>query len=452
MSFAKTWDDVAAIVEIATQIQGEYGIGLWETVNAVKAMQQGNEGLAATYARAVAQYDEVQAAMLLMGKGLMTFSVQSLQFSDALAQAAGGLQNLQQLQGVYFENFYTEAERMAAATAMAQQDIDNFNRTLGLTGDAAIDTRSELRSYIESLDLNTEAGRAAYVAALKLAQAILTLDPAAKDAADAIEDVGDNLEELARQLAQIMTPVRDIIAEFNGDPAIAGLATTLNDIIEQFKEVWRSAEAAGAGEKELAEIRAAAAIKMGEAIVAAVNAAPDVESWLELGRAIDANKDALAQYLLTMGYTQEQLNQYWDYLVEKFKEAGRALQDSLQSALQAAIDKTVELKIAWQQFQLDIQTKIAALTGGTNAQGIYDTGVQMYNTYAENWAQMSLESQLAAVQQMIGMVDAWVSAATAEVQAALQAQIDAINAAADAQIEAANAAADAQIEAVNAAA
>jgi DNA repair exonuclease SbcCD ATPase subunit len=65
---------------------------------------------------------------------------------------------------------------------------------------------------------------------------------------------------------------------------------------------------------------------------------------------------------------------------------------------------------------------------------------------------MSLESQLAAVQQMIGMVDAWVSAATAEVRAALQAQIDAINAAADAQIEAANAAADAQIEAVNAAA
>lgn len=100
--------------------------------------------------------------------------------ADALAELMGGMDALRSATQRYYEEFYTETERLAISQRDAASAVIAWNATLtdadlalaGIT-DGTIDTRDEFRRYVESLDLNTEAGQRATATALELQESFL---------------------------------------------------------------------------------------------------------------------------------------------------------------------------------------------------------------------------------------------------------------------------------------
>ena len=104
-------------------------------------------------------------------------------------------------QASYYQNFFSEEERFETALNSAQTELDLFNSSIGLTGEAALDTKTELRDYIEALDLTTVAGRKALESALGLQGALLFVASAADTAAQAAEKSAAASIEAAEKLA-----------------------------------------------------------------------------------------------------------------------------------------------------------------------------------------------------------------------------------------------------------
>ena len=124
-----------------------------------------------------------------------------------LATLAGGVDQLANAQAFYYQNILSETDRLRIQFGDVEEKIVSFNDALGLTGDAAIDTRKELKDYVDSLDLQTEAGRQAYVQALQLAPSITTLGQIftqlGGDASAASIDLASFIQELDKISASV---------------------------------------------------------------------------------------------------------------------------------------------------------------------------------------------------------------------------------------------------------
>jgi hypothetical protein len=143
---------------------------------------------------------------------------------DAANEAKIGTQGLMQLQGAYYQNFFTEEERALKQKEASLEAIARWNTEQGQAG---IDTSAELRAYVESLDLTTEAGQAAYVEAMKIVGAFISLDDALDKLGDTIPDVIDAFEaqrQSLRDLANQLDPT-DPLSQGQRDDALAALRT-----------------------------------------------------------------------------------------------------------------------------------------------------------------------------------------------------------------------------------
>lgn len=122
--------------------------------------------------------------------------------AEALIAVMGGMENMATVTGFYYQNFFTEQERAAKLVEQYTGVIGEFNTEFG----AAVAGKADLRAFVESLDLTTEAGRNAYAAAMQLApalvgleQAVATLDAAAEAAAPAVEAISQAMLTLQSQ-------------------------------------------------------------------------------------------------------------------------------------------------------------------------------------------------------------------------------------------------------------
>lgn len=122
----------------------------------------------------------------LSALGLKISQSWDLALRDAalLTDALGGTDAALKQLAFYVENFADPAELTAAALKQSQAALDAWNAKLGLSGDAAIDSKDEFEQYIKSLDLTTAAGREAAASAFQHMQAILAVDKAQKEAAE----------------------------------------------------------------------------------------------------------------------------------------------------------------------------------------------------------------------------------------------------------------------------
>lgn len=110
--------------------------------------------------------------------------------SDAfynLAEAAGGIDKLDQQLGEYFTNFYSKAEQ----TEMGLSQIGETLADVGINTVPA--TREAFRDLVDGLNLTTEAGRDQYAALMGVAGAFAQLVPAADEAADAISEAAQKI-------------------------------------------------------------------------------------------------------------------------------------------------------------------------------------------------------------------------------------------------------------------
>jgi hypothetical protein len=115
--------------------------------------------------------------------------------SDALVQAAGGLEEFQKQFEAFYDKFYTDAEKqLRLATRLTATLQELFpDETIQMMGKA----RDNYRKVIEALDMSTLAGQAQYSMLIELASAADTyysgLEDAAKAAVDAAKAAMDTL-------------------------------------------------------------------------------------------------------------------------------------------------------------------------------------------------------------------------------------------------------------------
>lgn len=154
-----------------------------------------NEGETASEAlvRLAAGLQSVNAIFSGLGETLFESSIAGADAASQLISAFGGVDQFNAAASTYFQNFYTEQERVDAATRRLTGAFSDLGLTLP-------STREEFRKLVDSQDLTTEAGRNTYAALLQLSGAFAELVPASEDAADAI----DKVSKATRSAADIL--------------------------------------------------------------------------------------------------------------------------------------------------------------------------------------------------------------------------------------------------------
>jgi hypothetical protein len=140
----------------------------------------------------VAQINAIQATFVQFGAAMPQLANLSDEAVGSLLGLAGGIQNLQSGLSAYYDKFYSDAEKQAAATKRMTAEMS----ALGLSLPA---TNAEYRKLVEAQDLNTEAGRRQYAALIALAPAFDQLTAATEQANARISQERERLElELLR--------------------------------------------------------------------------------------------------------------------------------------------------------------------------------------------------------------------------------------------------------------
>ncbi|SHL10087.1 hypothetical protein SAMN05216428_10174 [Nitrosospira sp. Nsp11] len=141
------------------------------------ALQLKGESLIDTAARAQAEFALMEAAIDLTGQSFGKTGLASLGLRDSLVQLLGGLQGASATLQPVFDNFYTDAERVASTGRLMNAELAR----LGITTIPA--TREQFRALVEAQDLSTDAGQEMFAALIRLAPAFATVTDAIGQAA-----------------------------------------------------------------------------------------------------------------------------------------------------------------------------------------------------------------------------------------------------------------------------
>jgi hypothetical protein len=115
--------------------------------------------------------------------------------TEALANAAGGLEEFISQANYFSENFYTEAERAVPAQKAVIAQLKNL-------GYESVDTKAEFKSLVQSLDLTTSAGQQTY-------QSLMDLAPGFIDVIDAVEAQSQTLKDAASNFRDFIVQIRE---------------------------------------------------------------------------------------------------------------------------------------------------------------------------------------------------------------------------------------------------
>ena len=154
----------------------------------VKPLQQYGETVAQTIERVGGALSATNAVLDQIGVTALKASIGGGQAAIDLQNLFGGASGLQQAASGYFDNFFTEPEKTAAAT-------EQLTKAFGDVGLAVPSTREAFKSLVSGLDLTSEAGRAQFGVLLSLQGVFADLVPAAESAAVAVRSASDILRE-----------------------------------------------------------------------------------------------------------------------------------------------------------------------------------------------------------------------------------------------------------------
>jgi len=159
----------------------------------LERFQKVGEGYFETLIRVASTAEAVTDALDMLGQGTRALGLDA---KLGLADLFDSVSDMQAGIGSYFETFYTDAEQITARTAQ-------LTRVFGGLGLTLPDTIAGYRSLVDAQDLNTEAGRAAYAALIKLAPAFADIATSAQDATSAAAIVREQ-QDLQKQLAEAL--------------------------------------------------------------------------------------------------------------------------------------------------------------------------------------------------------------------------------------------------------
>jgi hypothetical protein len=166
--------------DIKLNLMGKDGEGISKAIsealsaagdNAAKALfgemisryQQVNEGMLETAVRLVTDKESVLAVLRLTNQSFTGTTSKLIEFSESLISVAGNLEELTDAFQTYYDAFFSDAEKQADTKRA-------LSAALGMYGFDLPGSRSGYRELVESLNLTTEAGQAAYVALMQMSQ------------------------------------------------------------------------------------------------------------------------------------------------------------------------------------------------------------------------------------------------------------------------------------------
>jgi tape measure domain-containing protein len=171
-------------VEIAKAL-GEYGDALIAGyADAVKPLAQYGETTSQTIQRVGGAILQVNDVLDAMGRSGLQASISGGQAAVSLEKAFGNLDTLRTAAGGYIDKFIPESERIDMAS-------DSVAEALGKVGLAMPATRDAFRDLVDAQDLNTDAGRKAFVALMSVAGAFDSVTTAADAAVQSAQQLVD---------------------------------------------------------------------------------------------------------------------------------------------------------------------------------------------------------------------------------------------------------------------
>ena len=145
-------------------------------------------------AKVVDAINMTQTALVQMGDKLVGFSSLSEAAVSALIAASGGIEALAGSASAYYDNFYTESEKLAES----QKQLTDAITAAGI---AMPTTRDEYRAQVEAQMALGEAGASTVAVLLKNAAAFAQLHPAVEKIAESVSAVADQVSADAARMA-----------------------------------------------------------------------------------------------------------------------------------------------------------------------------------------------------------------------------------------------------------
>jgi len=316
---------------------------------------QGNETASATLIRLA--NDSTATSAILKQLGLKVFDVgqAGIDATERLIAASGGLQNLQQASGAYYQNFYTEAER---TNNVFKSLTDQFSKA-GL-GDLP-KSREAFRALVEQIN---KTGTPEQLAALmNMSSAFAAIVPVVDAVTTAINNqaAADNLAKQRRQMEiQIM--------ELTGNAAGALAAkqkdeiATLDASLQPLQLRINTLTAAKEAERAAADLFK----QRTDLQIGLLEALGDSEGALALRRkqALDATTDLVSKEILQRTYAAQNASaaaQKEAATQQAAAQAAQAAQQAAQQATQQAAQQAAQAaQQAAQQAQQEYEQRLSA--------------------------------------------------------------------------------------------
>lgn len=232
-----TLEDQIANLGAALEIQTRVELGtdifkgqkpLQEVFNAVIRLADAGESLGETYDRLNSATAALDTAAGFLGLTIDATRFQFIELAADIQELAGGADVLNELVAFFARNISPEAFGDQFTVDEATLDLARFNNEMGLTGDSMIRTREGLSEFVQGLDLTTEAGQRAFLAALRVAPSLVVFEDFANvvqsiaDFADSdpVSEFAENMADanlsLTQQLERSGDAIRDLVDEFDG--------------------------------------------------------------------------------------------------------------------------------------------------------------------------------------------------------------------------------------------
>lgn len=209
--------DVA--VEIMRQtllgVEEEMALYAWQGAGTVVSGANRKTGVAKIledFVGEASELEELYTALMLLRSALKNVGQDAINLSREMIRGAGGMETLQSGLDSYFENFFTEQERLAAKTARLNEEFERIGVSVPKGTDG-------FRAMVEGIDTSTEAGQYLFGQLMGVANAFYEVANAAGQtgsAADRWKEMQDQFLMPGQIQAQALQRIQSTLAA-NGE-------------------------------------------------------------------------------------------------------------------------------------------------------------------------------------------------------------------------------------------
>ncbi len=237
-----TADELTGIVDAISMINAAIDQGtiseefpgtVDEVIAKLQELQEGNESIAQTYSRVVFETETVNAALESIG---FTSADVGAVVATTLTDMAGGIDRLTRLSNTFRNEFLSEEQRNEIDRSVAQVAVDQFVADMAELELSVDLTREGFADFVLGLDLTTEAGQQAHVAALEVASSLDVLLDAEEQANEGVQDLTGSIDDLTDSTTDAGDSVDD------ATDSVGNLSESLDDVADNAEGATRGVD------------------------------------------------------------------------------------------------------------------------------------------------------------------------------------------------------------------